>query len=466
MRHFVLLISILLCASAAATELGRDAAMQPQPEHQPQPLALGGFAHVSKRVLADLFHRDVKLNQVVTETILNMTTRGTAQIDCKIGLDLIPNPNSANLRITMTGHAVMNDVVGQMRNIRIYSTSHTSINGYKDVFFDPQGLRLAPTRADCLTSIQVHDIAARLRLVERIAWRRVGQMQSQAERAAGQRASRRAEQQLEAEAGKPLSQVHHEYVDNVYEPLVRQNAFPDARLSTTGEHLSIRFLSRAAPDENNSDSIPRPAYDLALGLSDWYVNQIATPMVGGKTHSDRRFADFMQTITGKTPRQLWVHSRADAWTVTATKQLPVIVSFADDVASVVFRIDRATRGDQTLNRPVDISAKYTLEITSDGPRLLRVGDLAVEFADAPRGTSDDPIDIQFRDFLRRKFSGVFLSEIYFDGLMPPEGGSWGKLRRLNLKQLTAQKGWLALGYELAPTAAPATMTVQNPVRRR
>src|SRR5262249_4078856 len=148
-----------------------------------------------------LLRRDLTLDQRIAETIMNMTMRGTAHVTCRIGLDLIPNPNVANLRLTMTGSALMDDGVATMRRIRVFSSSNTQISGSKDVFFSSQGLQLAPTRADCRTSIQVHDVEAPLRLVERIAWRRVGSMQSDVEHSASQRASSRAEQQLEAEAG-------------------------------------------------------------------------------------------------------------------------------------------------------------------------------------------------------------------------------------------------------------------------
>src|SRR5687767_14470081 len=73
---------------------------------------LGGFAHVSERVLKDLLHRDVKLTQTIAESMMNMTTRGTARVDCKIGLELVPNPYRANLRLTLTGQALMDDAVG------------------------------------------------------------------------------------------------------------------------------------------------------------------------------------------------------------------------------------------------------------------------------------------------------------------------------------------------------------------
>jgi len=437
MRFFVLVILSFFCLRASAFDGAGTSQESP---------AAGGFAHVSKRLLADLLRRDLTLDQPIAETIMNMAMRGTAHVSCQIGLDLVPSPNIACLRLTMSGSALMNDAVASMRSIQVFSSSTTQITGSKDVLFDAAGLRLVPARAQCRTSIQVHDVEARLGLVERIAWRRVDRMQPSAESAASRQASRRAEQQLEAEAGRPLAQLNREYVANVYEPLIRKNALPDMRFSTNSDHLSVRFLSRELPRYNPASLMPSPAQDIAVCLEDSYVNALASHLIGGMTVTDRQFADLMATILGKTPRPLWIHSRAEAWSVVADAQQPIRLLFADDQTSIVFRIQRALRGEQTLARPLDVSAKYALKITPDGPRLARIGDLAIEFADGR--ASYDELEGQFRDFLKRKFSGVFLSEIYFDGLMPPVGGSWGKLHKLNLTQLTSRDGWLALGYEL------------------
>jgi hypothetical protein len=454
MRAFVLAILTLSCLRASAFD-GVDPSQEPS--------ALGGFAHISKRVLADLLRRELTLDQRITETIMNMTMRGTAHVTCQIGLDLIPNPNIANLRLTMTGRASMDDGVATMRRIQVFSSSNTQISGSKDVFFSTEGLRLVPTRADCRTSIQVHDIAAPLRLIERIAWRRVSSMQSDVENSASQRASRRAEQQLEAEAGRPLAQLHRQYLESVYQPLVRRKALPDVRFSTTQGHLSVRLLSRDKQREEVVGTAPETACDIAVCLSDSYVNELAALLIGGATFADHQFADLMATITGKTPRPLWVHARAEPWSVVADASCPLTVSFDDNQINVALRIGRALRGQETLKRPIDIAASYSLEITPDGPRLIRVGDVGIKFADG--GSAYETFEEQFRDFLRRKFSGVFLSEIYFDGLMPPVGGSWGKLRRLNLTQFESGHGWFALGYELPEAVSRTAANTDNRLRR-
>jgi hypothetical protein len=408
---------------------------------------LGGFAHVSERVLQMLLRREVKQNQSIVESILKMTTSGTAYAECNIGLDLIPNSQMANLRLTMHGRATMDDAVSTMRRIRIHSSSYTSIAGQKDIFFEPKGFRLSPTQVNCNTSIEVHDIEAG-RLVERMAWRRVNQMQPEAERAAAERAARRAEQQLEEEAGTPLSHLHEEYVQNVYEPLVSKGALPDTRLITTDDRLAIMFYrsdDKNGGEDDDSSKLPIPSYDIAACLNDNFVNEMAARTLSGRTVTDEQLGNLMLTLVGKTPHPLWVHANADRWRIVAAAERPLDVSFADDLVSITLRIAEVYCGERGFHSLSEVSAKYSLEITQDGPHLIRVGDVEVKLAESSATAGEIA---QWQQLLRRKFSGVFLSELYFDGLTPPAGGTWGKLRRLELKKLSAREGWFAVGYEM------------------
>ncbi len=430
---------------------------------------VGAVAHVSKRVLQYMLNRDVTLKETVAEPILNMTTRGTARVDCQIGLDLVPNAQTANLRLSMNGTVIMDDAVSTSGSVQIHSSSRTRIRVDKDILLDAQGLHLQPTRSNGRTTIQVRNVDSPGRFVERVAWRRVGRAQSEAEQACGQRAASRAEKQLDFEIGKSLGQLQSQFVDKVRRPLSDRGAFPGAQLATTRDHLSIRLLRSAelAASKPLASSPPRLADDFAICLNDSFVNEMAALVLAGKTCADHDLADLLKLLTGVTPRPLWIHARTEPWSVTVAQDCPLIVSFADEGVSITLRIDQAMRGTQRLDRALAISAVYVLECTADGPRLIRRGDPVVEFTDAEAGDHTDPREAEFHEFLKRKFGGVFLSDLYFDGLMPPEGGQWGKLRRLQLKELSSRDGWLNLGYELRSvvpvvSAPPAT----RPMTRR
>lgn len=427
------------------------------------PSHLGGYVHVSERTLNELLHRDVSYRETVHESALGMSTRGTAQADCHISFDLRPNGDFAQMRLTMTGKAAMDDTVSSRRRIRVYSSSETSIAAHKDVFFNLDGLRLAHSVARCRSAIAIHGIAAPGPLIERIAWRQALAMQPDAERATERSASRRTEERLEAEAGRPLADLNREYAENIREPLLERQLMPTVRFSTDSRHAFAQvFLRRPPSAANRSRPAPRPARDVAVCFREELVNEICADILSGKTLADHHFADLMQTILGATPRPLWVHRRSEPWEVEFAREAPLTATFQRDLATITLRMVRVGRGDARWNGEWEIAADYALEITPDGPHLIRQGPLrVVERSPADGIDSDDEI----RGFLASKFGAVLPEELYFDGLVPPEGGSWGRIRRLSLKQFTARDGWLAIGYELDPSPA-ATKQLASQVERR
>jgi hypothetical protein len=53
-----------------------------------------------------------------------------------------------------------------------------------------------------------------------------------------------------------------------------------------------------------------------------------------------------------------------------------------------------------------------------------------------------------RQELSQRFDAFFQPEIYFDGLSPPEGGAYAKLRAMKLTELRCDDGWFIIGYDL------------------
>jgi hypothetical protein len=416
---------------------------------------LGLYAHVSARAMNDILQREVKRRENVAESILSLSTRGTADVQCQVTLETVPNEKAATVRFRMTGQANMPNTVGTTRGIKVYSSSNTQMDGFKDIVFDGAGFLLHPAQVHCRPSVKVSRIDASRPLVERIAWRRVDRSQPQAEQIAGEKAALRAEQQLNDEVSKPLAQVHQGYVETVYPRLKENEATAKMAVSSTAEHIVIKMLSPIA--EESSEFAPPPAYDLAVLAKDSFVNDVGALLLGNKTVADTQLANWMQTLTGKTPPALWVHDRAEPWSLVMAAR-PLDVMFRDEQVRITMHMTGATRGAQRLDQPMHMSVTYTLEITRDGPRLVRVGDLRLDFDDLAV-SAGEPSD-GFRQFLTRKFNGLFPADLYFDGLTPPAGGTWAKLHCLSLSQFTARDGWFAIGYTWNPETNMATRIVR------
>ena len=73
---------------------------------------------------------------------------------------------------------------------------------------------------------------------------------------------------------------------------------------------------------------------------------------------------------------------------------------------------------------------------------MRIGDVAVGLPSQPANKKE------IVSFLTKKFSAFYQKDLYFDGMVPPVGGSGGKLRQLQLTRFSTDAGWLLLGYSL------------------
>jgi hypothetical protein len=152
----------------------------------------------------------------------------------------------------------------------------------------------------------------------------------------------------------------------------------------------------------------------------------------------------MQLLTGTPPRPLWVHDRAERWSVRFARQRPVIAKLQDDRLGLTFRLIEVKRGENLFQQPIEIEARFIPQIKRDGPTLIRDGDLIVRFT----GQVGPETEAALRPFLVRRFGAVFPPELGFTGLVPPEGGTLGRLRLLQTAEFASNKGWLTVAYEL------------------
>ena len=80
-------------------------------------------------------------------------------------------------RVEFPGTTFAPNTVSTRGSIVAYGSFLTNVEAWKRVIIDETGLSFRPATANCTTSIQVKDINANRRIVERIAWRRSGRMQ-------------------------------------------------------------------------------------------------------------------------------------------------------------------------------------------------------------------------------------------------------------------------------------------------
>ncbi len=168
---------------------------------------------------------------------------------------------------------------------------------------------------------------------------------------------------------------------------------------------------------------PSGEHTLSLQLHESLVRNAGHMLLRGVTITDRDLAAWMKIALGEIPREAREYrlgEHLEPWSVTLADEHPLAADFADGQATVTLRTQGVTIDDRMTAARLAISVTYRLHLTSHGPRLVREGLARV----APDADGEEPAPREVTEFLARKANGFFISEIWFDGLVPPAGGQF------------------------------------------
>jgi hypothetical protein len=417
-------------------------------------------AQSSARLINLLLERSVESQQFIAEMMLGSYTQGMAFTRAQVSFDFLPSQEHATFVLRMNGQTICPANVAQSGRVSVYTSAVTNINANKQVFLNDDGLRLAPATASAATSVQLNNIEAGRRIVERIAWRRASRMMPQAEAATAQRVQTQANSSLDEQAAAALTGVNDLVRHQIRAPLIRRNALPEEWLFWTDrEHLRVSLAQHN--DSQLAVATPAPefpsSYDVAVSAHESMIVNLSEAMLGGETIKDQTWLEFSKQLSGEEPRALWVHDRTPRWSVTLEHELPVVARFSDDRIVFTIRLAKVTRGNAIFEHPIEIEARFIPQSTRDGPALTRDGDLAIRFTDPIKPDGWQAMQM----FLMQKSGAVFPAELVFHGMSPPSGGALGKLNLLQLAEFKSTDGWLTVAYELKSAHQPDTLAANN-----
>lgn len=381
----------------------------------------------------------------VHENILDTDIRGTAHTVGQVSLRTVPSSQKAIMDILMSGQAYSRNV-GRNGPVTIYTNGLTNLSAYKRVVFDETGLHAQPAVAVAETNNTVTGIGAKLKIVRKIAEKQIAAKSGQADLIASQRAERRLERRIDAQASDMLAKTQDVFDNKFRLPLLRKGHFPEQlKLSTTADGFRVVALHATSSRLGSPSEPPKLVgqHDLAIRIHESLAGNAGETILGGLTLTDEKLAELLQETTGNVPEELRITEDKDPWSITFSDVRPISVVFTGNTVTIAIHGKRFTRGDQEIKRNMLISAKYKLEPSGNGSKLTREGDVNVEYVDIKGQLSISQVG--FKTFLRSKFSSLFKPEIANDGLKLP--GRWERAGKLVLRQMEADKGWLTLGWE-------------------
>ena len=123
-------------------------------------------------------------------------------------------------------------------------------------------------------------------MVERMAWKRAGKQQSEAECIASRHAEQRLNERIDDQAAEPLEQANKQYVEKYQRPFTERKLFPAvASLQHDRAALSLVGL-QAGGGKLAAPGLPPPVVegaDMTLRLHESAINNLAFDALAGRT---------------------------------------------------------------------------------------------------------------------------------------------------------------------------------------
>jgi hypothetical protein len=386
----------------------------------------------------------------VSEMILDTHVRGHAHTVGDITANIVPSDRNALIEVYLNGVST-SDTIGYHPPVNIFSRGSTSVFGRARLLLDGATFGFEATVASCHTRTSIQSIRAIRNglgkgLIEHIAWRRAAEQKLLSERIASRRAERRIASMMDQRVSERVAEANSRFDSKFRTPLLWRNAYPRwLSLLSTDDAIYITALQGRKSQFGASSAPPKmPPHGLQVQLHESMAANTAVNYLSGLTLTDEAAADVAKELTGEIPERLQLRQDEDPWSISFDRQNPVVLIFQNDEIQIVVRGRRFTRGDQSLNRLIEISARYQMVPTDGRMKLVRQGDVDIVYPERA-GQRLSLTEITHRDFMRNKFGSVFKETIVSKGIKPPE-----QLRNVGTPQLRyakAENGWLSLGWE-------------------
>ena len=409
------------------------------------------FLGASDRLIAEGMSREIDQEEPITDCILGMSISGDGHTTGRIDVELIPNGEEAIIQMTMKGRTV-SDNVGSRGVVRVYSDGVTTFEAKKRFIVNAEEIRTEPATCEAVTDSTVKGVRATngMRLVEKIARKRVYQNLSRGEWIGARHAEERISRRFNEQAKALLAEANASYVNRFRHPLWQRGLFPNELLIASAETGLAATVLQAEANQLAALGVPPqlPAgHDLTLRLHESFVNNLASEALAGRTLNEEQVLAMLKDTMGKIPEHFKAEEGEEPWSITFAAGQPLVLRFDDNGFTIKLAIDGFTRGDSDYPG-MDITAHYKIEKTGDGFKAVRQGEVTI----LPPGFEvgkDTRLSIRqqtLRELIGRRFDKMFRQEIVSEPLELP--GKWKKLGKLPLSHWQTVDGWIMTTWKL------------------
>jgi len=461
------------------------------------------YVHVSERLVNRLGSRPVDNQRPVRDLILGTTIVGQARTQGLVTFDAVPAADRMVLELRMTG-AAQSRTTGYNGPVRIGSSGVTTLSAAQTIALSAANFSAGPTRTAADTETRIRSIdktGGRFgeRLVERVAWKRARQQQSQAEAIAARHAEQRLAAEFSAETARALAAGRRTYEQQLRAPLMRRDFLPSQMQFQSRSDAVDWAGAFATRRQLAASTLPPPIrlpYDAALQIHESGVsNYLPLALAGvtlsqqdpeqppalrgmapawlrrGMTEGSRRLqagrsrsndaasqaADAASQAADAASQAADAASQAAdefrPWSLTLNEESPLSVTFDEGQATLRVRCAALESADSKYEN-CDLLVSYRWSLGPQGLTLRRSGPIEV----FPTGF--DPrwdermrsADVGFRNTLSKNLNArAEAGEGIPSEIVVPPIAAWGRAGRLELADVASDDGWLTLVWRLPST---------------
>ena len=405
------------------------------------------YVQMSELLVGVGFEEDVERNAPIIDKISGASVSGNALTAGKVSSQLVPNIEEGEIKVKFAGTSQSN-TRGVSGPVTIIGSSSTSIDASKHVFANDEGFYDVDAAVQCVTNASIDNILGSSAVRSR-AWPQARASLPRTELRTARQTERRVSRRIDREFGEAMVDVNNRYIRQFKGPLMRNDEDPgEMRFSTSDDHL-FATTAQANAFQVAAQQVPSKLdteYDLAIHVHESYLNNYVETVYGGTKLTDNQAAQLIEDLTGSVPGQLQRGEDDKPWSITFMRRQPITMVFADQGYTITVRGKRFSSGDRHLGA-THVRAQYKFEMTPDGARRIRQGEIHIEPANFATRTKKtlSPGETAEKALLKRRFDDMFPAVIEPDGLELP--GRWEKAGRLTLRCLNVENGWLAMEWQ-------------------
>jgi hypothetical protein len=374
----------------------------------------------------------------------------------QLSVAAVPDATRGALELRLLGEGRCDRSVATKGNVTLFGNAVPQLDGRVRLLIDGDSLQVLPAVANCRVDSRILDVHADRRIVERIARRRAPKLLPEAEAEAARLAEKRLAERMDKEAGAMIAQANKVYNEIFRLTLLRTGAWPRIASASDNEGVYVQMLQADAFQLAAPHAPPawRGDGDLVFCFHESMLENLLERLLGGRELHGQKILQLMELLTGESPRALWVHDRAERWSLRLSPERPFRFAFQDGELRIALSLAETVRGERRLTAPAVASAAFHVSPTVDGPVFRRLGDVKLTLDDSQLNPAEAA---SLRKFLTRKFDAILPAELHFDGLAAPAGGFGDRIRALQPQLLKFADGWAIVSYRLYAAQSDATL---------